>query len=557
MSDLSQSIHRILGIKLDPRRATLYDILGLKAFESDPNTIKQAVLQCIQKIKSFDPALDPQGAQQVASLVDRARKQLLDPAIKSAYDQKLKSATTASPVANVTPNSSATTTKAAAVGGNTTASETTRDDDELDAWFPSADPQAAFDLDRYIAKMAQANPNLVAVETVEAVEVESTSSVAVLEPPIPDPSPVISTLQQAAAPSQTNRLNPISQTPVRKTVRRRKDRTAWLYIGGFVLGSLAVLGVGAFLLKQSQDSKKQVTINEPPAPVIRNSNKPSVKPADSPKPNPAQREPGVAAQMDKFKLDATPAVAPEEDSKEEPTSENASVETSMEEDETVATNENEPSEASDIETEPMTEPMPEATTEMTNSEESPSEPEKGPLSADDRKILVAALKAARKAITDWDFDAFDDQIEIALPLAREAPYDDQLARLDQLGQLQRIAVEGLKTAISKLSSGETFKVMRNEVAFVEGNDEQIVVRAGGKNERHPLKTLPMGLALGLFDLALDTDAPQDVAARGVYLALHPKANKAMKQRSEELLKKASESDKIRKDLLDALRDKYE
>ncbi len=31
----------------------------------------------------------------------------------------------------------------------------------------------------------------------------------------------------------------------------------------------------------------------------------------------------------------------------------------------------------------------------------------------------------------------------------------------------------------------------------------------------------------------------------------------MKQRGEELLKKASESDKIRKDLLDALRDKYE
>ncbi len=506
MSDLSQSIHRILGIKLDPRRATLYDILGLKAFESDPNTIKQAVLQCIQKIKSFDPALDPQGAQQVASLVDRARKQLLDPAIKSAYDQKLKSATTASPVANVTPNSSATVTKATAVGGNTTASETTRDDDELDAWFPSADPQAPFDLDRYMAKMAQANPNLVAVETVEAVEVESTSSVAVLEPPIPDSSPVISTPQQAAAPSQTNRLNPVSQTPIRKTVRRRKDRTAWLYIGGFVLGSLAVLGVGAFLLNQSQDSKKQVTINEPQAPVIRNSNKPSVKPADSPKPNPAQREPGVAAQMDKFKLDAKPAVAPEEDSKEEPTSDNMSADSSM--DETVATNENEPSEASDIETEPMTEPMPEATSEMTSAEESPSEPEKGPLSADDRKTLVAALKAARKAITDWDFDAFDDQIEIALPLAREAPYDDQLARLDQLGQLQRIAVEGLKTAISKLSSGETFKVMRNEVAFVEGNDEQIVVRAGGKNERHPLKTLPMGLALGLFDLALDTDAPQ-------------------------------------------------
>jgi hypothetical protein len=79
-----------LGIPLDRRPPTHYDLLGLAPSESDPAKIEQSALRRMGKIRQFQIGEHSEQSQEILNQLARARLVLLDPDRRAEYDEKLE-----------------------------------------------------------------------------------------------------------------------------------------------------------------------------------------------------------------------------------------------------------------------------------------------------------------------------------------------------------------------------------------------------------------------------------------------------------------------------------
>src|SRR5689334_9176511 len=82
--------HKWLGIGPDEQPASLYRLLGLRPFESDPDVIDTAAHQRLVLLKSFQGGKHSALSQKLLNEISRARQRLLDPTERAAYDALLR-----------------------------------------------------------------------------------------------------------------------------------------------------------------------------------------------------------------------------------------------------------------------------------------------------------------------------------------------------------------------------------------------------------------------------------------------------------------------------------
>src|SRR5262245_5874642 len=79
-----------LGIPADEQPPSLYRLLGLRPFESDPDVIDTAADQRMRLLKSFQGGKQAALSQKLLNEVSRARQRLLAPTERAAYDALLR-----------------------------------------------------------------------------------------------------------------------------------------------------------------------------------------------------------------------------------------------------------------------------------------------------------------------------------------------------------------------------------------------------------------------------------------------------------------------------------
>ncbi len=184
-------------------------------------------------------------------------------------------------------------------------------------------------------------------------------------------------------------------------------------------------------------------------------------------------------------------------------------------------------------------------------------PSSDPVPLADPKAWAIAMRAAKESLYKNDWDSFGKKMEEAITVASTPEQMDQQKRLDQLGQLYKIAQDALQQSKSKMRGADSLQIGKNRVSIVEVRDDVIIVRTSGTNQSYAWGSLPMGLALALCDLVLSDSEPSDLAARAVYLALSPSRNDLYDAKIAELFERSVGKGKIRKDLAQALTDTYE
>ena len=126
-----------------------------------------------------------------------------------------------------------------------------------------------------------------------------------------------------------------------------------------------------------------------------------------------------------------------------------------------------------------------------------------------------SMNQARELLFQGDIAKFETMMGPAIANAMTPEGKEKALRLDQLGQLYKIYVDGFPEARRKARGASTLKVGNNEISIVEATPEKIIVRSLGKNQTYEWDKLPFGIAAALSDLALSDTAPVDLAARAV------------------------------------------
>lgn len=193
--------------------------------------------------------------------------------------------------------------------------------------------------------------------------------------------------------------------------------------------------------------------------------------------------------------------------------------------------------------------------------ETPATPETAPMtempSMASLKEWNNAMKEARTAIDQLDFEKFHKQMEIAIPLSKTDELIAKQSRLDQLGQLYEIFISSMKDAKKKLRATEVLNVGKRKITIVETTEKELIIRVDGKNEKYAWDKMPLGIALALADLTLNDVGPTDLAARAAFCSLSPTKNELHEKRAKEFFEKSVGKGEIRPDLPQALTDSYE
>src|SRR5437764_5376470 len=82
--------YKWLGIPADEQPPSLYRLLGLRPFESDPDVIDTAADQRMRLLKTFQGGKHGALSQKLLNEISRARQRLLDPNERAAYDSLLR-----------------------------------------------------------------------------------------------------------------------------------------------------------------------------------------------------------------------------------------------------------------------------------------------------------------------------------------------------------------------------------------------------------------------------------------------------------------------------------
>lgn len=579
MSDLSQSIERYFGRNVDGTNLDHYSLLGITPGCSDVGQIKTALKAAAATWKSVSsqPEANKLEAQQIAILIKQAQTVLLDPEQKRAYDAQWKDqwrrASETQPMVTASQPSSPI---AAPITGNTAhaanatvASNASFASSAVSPW-PAGDPYGEFE------------PSLLLGQTATAtLPIPSAASRwNELEQSIPNLRELRSRSQEAEAAAQHARFNdsivqrpapnatsaensPIARIELLRKSRLRKQR---IYLGGFIVVAFVFLGVAGAMFYQNRqqlaaaEAEKSAPKNDknpttkPPIGSLANNSKTKTPPPMLPKVNAGVADDASQNQDSSMKDPAMSGSDKMEPAKDDKPKQVDAPEMTAKDPVTVpitapTTPENPTT------PEPKEPAKPESPTKP--AEEMTMEPTTPAMTADSKKQWNEKMKAARAAIDKADFAKFGKLMEELIAMPGDAVMDAKRARLDQMGQLYEIYINAMKEARKKTRGTDVLTVGKNKVNIVEVRDDVLIVRVAGKNERYPWDKLPPGIALAMAEITLSESEPTDVAARAIYFSLAPTKNEATDKKVKAWFEKSLGKGDVRKDLDQALTDKYE
>lgn len=531
MDNLSQSIQRYLGRSVSNVSLNHYTLLGI-APDASTDQIKSALRAAAASWNSADTRSSPQDAQQVAQLLKQAQATLLDVNKRALYDKSILA------IASKRDDSS--------LGANTGTLE-----------LPTGDPLSPFDpvAFRPMRSASRFGDPASRWRELEATVFSGEDPDALLsiasQPSISIANNMAS--ESLSAKSSTvinvahNRDNQQNATAIIQQLRRKRQRNQSLLLGGILVTAFAFLGFAAvwfFLNQQNVAANKEIDGNKPNPSEFQPEEEKRKEPTNAktaPKAPVRSSLPSVNKESDSETVDGLDGAPPS-------MSDGAG--------------------KSDMATMPTpvhpAEPMPPEA--MKPSPDTPSSPQSMtptpsiPATMPDPKIAAQwgkAMTEGKAALQKLDFDTFEKSMETALALSMGDSQTAKQKRLDQLGQLYRIAIDAMLEARTKTRGADVITVGKNRVSIVEVKSDSIVVRFSGENKTYLWSEVPMGIALGLLDLTLSTTEPTDVAARAVYLSFSTAKTDLHGRKIEELFSKSLGKGDIRSDLPQALTDTYE
>lgn len=506
MSEILQAIEFHLGRKLNGSGWNYYSLLGVQSTATS-DEIKVALKAAAAAWNASDRKANPARAQQVAQLLREAQATLLDASKRSTYDEELRR-------------------------------------EGADTFF-DRNPSAAFDPSQLVPQDF--------VAPWPGPEARYASLVAVLDPPSrPARTLEIGSAGSLAMPpslpafqasSSGNVVSQASQTAGATTssaaariqaLKRKRQRNQFITVSVILVSAIGFLSYAAvqFVASQKRLAKQDTPQNVAPAELQREF-------AEGMKENAAKNSDTPPAASDLPSLPTGEASETAADAKPEMPADDM---------------------PSPFDIKPM-----ELPSELSNpgvmTEKPPAEMPVAPASPTVTSMAnenwSAKMKEARESLSKPDFAAFSKAMEATIQMPMTAEMEAKQKRLDQLGQLYQMAVEAMREARSKTRGTEEISVGKNLVTIVEVNDETIVVRVAGKNERYNWNQLPLGLALAMSDLTLSDREPTDLAARAVYLSLAPNKTALYDKKIKEYFEKSLGKGEIRADLPQAFTDTYE
>ncbi|MEC8555852.1 MAG: hypothetical protein VXZ82_12660 [Planctomycetota bacterium] len=474
----------------------LYTFLGLTP-EAGTADIQSALKKCAQAAKA---AKDPAEAKRIAKLFELGRANLLDAKRKRVYDKKWE----------------------VECGKEPFAEEMDWDWSMLEGVLPEGDPTADFDMADFLehsADLPEVNPqgdylklqSLLTGGPITVKAVAETEEEGFGEPAVPTIPPVTGSAPPPPPATYKGSSSPKNKS-LAKSIRKKRNQSTYLMIAA-MLGSVgAIVGLLAFLLHYNNEDKPAetttiiVTKAESPRGKTKGENEEPVKP----------RRSGL----------------PEVGGMGNDPNEGGNTKSPMGEGSNMG-QEPKPVQSQEPKPDPGMEPM-------TPDPEPEPEPELPAV------VLTDTEKADWK---DWMLDVREfagqqeyGQAETELvkleKAAKSKAQQDQLIRLKTAVDLAKTCQQAMLDAMSKLGPGSTFQVKSNEISFVEGSPQRLVVRIGGENKRYQLTEIPIGIVEGLVDLELDVVNQRARAARAAFILFHPKSNALTLPRARRILEEA-------------------
>lgn len=141
----------------------------------------------------------------------------------------------------------------------------------------------------------------------------------------------------------------------------------------------------------------------------------------------------------------------------------------------------------------------------------------------------AALRELRGAIAARDLAAIQTKTEAATKLKGEEPYDTELYRVEQLGKyvsqfwvnVDRVCQNMQTTGLREITVGDLV------CAFVEYNNNTLVIRVSGMNRSYTLRNMPIKVALAVAQQQMPADNPDNKVYFGALYAMDPKGDRKL------------------------------
>ncbi|MCU0707154.1 MAG: hypothetical protein MUF23_02570 [Pirellula sp.] len=529
MKEVLEAIERHLGRSLTIPELDYYQVIGLELYCDDPKQIRNALQEATNRWMQSETGKFPDSAQIVGKLLKQAQAILLDPQKRERYNAQLSKLRT---------SQKEPASAAAQVGASDQYS------------FPDADPMAPFapDPQAWQARLTEAPCALleqVLDPQTRLLELEQLfPTLAEWDaPPQTTKHPEIFVKQNDAPKS--SRTTGVSLAEQMRLNRRRKKM---LVGGGMVLAALLLLGasVWAFINNQHRIANKEAFKPTRPAESL-NGGAPMLPEVEK---SPVKTDDENAEPM--------PPTRPRRDRKREKNQEPVMSD--------LPSVPRDPVEGEPPNNPPANTPLASTPTAMvpsTNMPETPPETPPPSASSSETAEWKKMMATARASIDRADFATFETEIAKAIESAQSPMGRDQAARLDQLGQLYKIATESFEEAKRKARGTSSLKVGNTETSIVETTPEKLIVRVAGKNQPYTWDKLPFGIAAALTDLSLSSTEPTDLAARAIYFSLAPAFRESaaksdlLKKRIDDWFEKSLGKGQVRADLRQALTDSYE
>ncbi len=531
-----EAIERHLGLSIHQDPIHHYDLLGISP-DASSTDIKNALKAAAARWNASDRKSNPESALLVANLLKQAQSDLLDQNSRAKYDQSILALTAATTLPShgaidlfrafepaETPESNHSSTKLLSFG------QPEERWQELKHFIPQLTDASAED-----DFLAQARSSFT--------------------PPAPSSSmahPGHRPNQNGTQPTKSKELLRIEQLQRARKVKNR------LYLSGiFAVAFLFLAFAGAKfwwnrqqVLRNAELAKANIDPVSSGLKAIAKNADPVLEPAadrQNTKPNTAKNEP-IQSGLPTLSQDSSDSA-------------NANLGLGM----SLGTENGMGSEPTTPEMNmPPAAPEPTAPAPapaMPTMTETPATPETAPMnempSMASMKDWNNAMKEARAAIDQLNFEKFHKQMDIVIPLSKTDELIAKQSRLDQLGQLYEIFINSMKDAKKKLRATEVLTVGKRKITIVETTEKELIIRVDGKNEKYAWDKMPLGIALALADLTLNDVGPTDLAARAVFCSLSPTKNELHEKRAKEFFEKSVGKGEIRPDLPQALTDSYE
>lgn len=498
---MTQTLTELLGIAPGNDKPNAYELLGLAAGESDPQRIEAAIEDAVERLKRSQSETDAAVWKQAAAAVTKARKLLIDPQLKSAYDAKLKKRSQAS--------SSAKRVRGEAA------------QDPLRGLLPAMDPLAPFDVDAAARRASQARPYepppLPPGEQDLANEPSASNGApAVEQPPVENGPPVMAgppavepeiSLVLDSEPAVANATGPVvaASTALTRTAKRRRRRSSPLLM--IVFGLLMVMmlggvGYGVYTLVQREQQRGEVVAQ---AANPRTAAPPAARPASRPA-DPVMGNAAPGGSDSSPDARSLPPLTANVDVPLPPAMDAQSGDDAMV---------------------PMTDNglvKPPTVTEPPAMEPDPPQPQPAMPSAAELQAGQTAIAAAEAAIQTQGWTEMKSLAEKARAAAADEAQKQTADELFEVADLADYYYHGIVKAMEELPSGNTFMLTAGaEVAVVESSAQQIVLQVQGRPKTFPFNDMPFILVHKLGSFTMTTEDPMVIAAKAVFQTLAAKA----------------------------------